>query len=68
MKAKTIRIILRWVHIVCGLAIMCYVYSPFHEEVVFQWIMKAGIIPIVTFTGIWVWKFQKFNRIFGIKS
>ncbi|MBP9855034.1 MAG: hypothetical protein KBD53_09230 [Candidatus Omnitrophica bacterium] len=66
MTAKKIRVILRWVHIVCGLVIMCFIYSPFHEYSVFQWIMKLIIIPVVTFTGIWVWKFRQFNKFFKI--
>lgn len=68
MKAKKIRVVLRWVHIVCGLVIMCFIYSPFHESAVFQWIMKLLIIPVVTLTGIWVWKFKEFNQFFRIKE
>ena len=67
MSAKKIRIILRWVHIVFGLIIMCYIYSPFHEHVIFQIVMKFFIIPVITFTGIWVWKFKEFNKLFKIQ-
>lgn len=68
MTAKKLRIILRWVHIVCGLVIMCFIYSPFHENINYQWFMKLVVIPVVTITGIWVWKFRQFNKIFGIKE
>ncbi|MBZ0165701.1 MAG: hypothetical protein K8I00_02765 [Candidatus Omnitrophica bacterium] len=68
MKAKKIRVMLRWVHIVFGLVIMCYIYSPFHQYVVFQWIVKAGILPVVTLTGIWVWKFAAVNKILKIQG
>jgi len=58
---KRIRIVIRWVHIVSALVIMCYIYSPFHNYVLFQILIKFLIIPIVTVTGIWIWKFRQFN-------
>ena len=68
MNEAKVRVILRWVHIVLGLAIMCYVYSPFHRLIFFQIIVKFVIIPVITFTGLWVWKFKQFNKFFRIRS
>lgn len=68
MTAKTVRVIIRWIHIVGGAVIMCYIYSPFHENVEFQCAVKFGVLPILTFTGIWLWKFRQFNRFFRIQS
>jgi len=61
-----VRIILRWMHIVLGLVLMCYVYSPFGKEQLFQIMVKFLIIPITTFTGFWMWKFKAFNKFFKI--
>jgi len=66
-SAKKIRIILRWVHIVLGLVLMCYVYSPFHKYVGFQLFVKFLVIPVITFTGLWIWKFAAFNKFFKIQ-
>jgi len=68
LRAKKVRIMIRWMHIVFGLIILCYIYSPFHEVVAFQIIMKFGIIPAITFTGLWIWKFKAINRIFNIQD
>ena len=68
MTQRTIRKILRWSHFVFGLVIMCFIYSPFHENVTFQWVMKLLIIPYLTISGLWIWKFQAVNKFFGIKS
>ena len=68
MNEAKVRVILRWVHVVLGLAIMCYVYSPFHRFIFFQIIVKFVIIPVITFTGLWVWKFKQFNKFFHIRS
>lgn len=59
---------LRWMHIVLGLVILCYIYSPFHQNTTFQIIIKFIIIPSITFTGLWIWKFNAFSRFFRIKS
>lgn len=67
LTQSKVRVVLRWLHIILGLVIMCYVYSPFHEHRWFQVLVKFGIIPIITFTGIWLWKFAAFNKIFHIK-
>jgi len=67
MRESTIRSILRWGHIVLGLIIMFYIYSPFGEKRFFQIMMKFGIIPIITFTGIWMWQFRAFNKFLRIR-
>lgn len=68
MDAKGLRVVLRWTHIVLGLVIMCYIYSPFSQYKLFQVLIKFVIIPLITFTGIWVWKFKAFNQFFKVRS
>ena len=67
MTAAQCRGFLRWMHVVLGLVVMCYIYSPFHEHKVFQLLMKFVIIPVITLTGIWIWKFKEVNRFIGLK-
>lgn len=67
LTSARLRIILRWLHIVLGLILMCYIYSPFHKYIWFQLVTKFCVIPIITLSGIWVWKFKKINKLFGIK-
>ncbi len=66
LKAKKVRIAIRWIHLILGVVVLCYVYSPFHEYVGFQIAMKFLIIPIITITGIWIWQFKAVNRFFRI--
>lgn len=61
-----IRVILRWVHIILGLILMCYVYSPFSKYPAFQILVKFFIIPLATFSGLWIWKFKAFNKFFKV--
>ena len=68
LTANKARIIIRWIHFISGLVIMCYIYSPFHENKIFQIAMKFVIIPITAFTGVWIWKFSIFNKFFKIHN
>ena len=61
------RIVLRWVHLILGLVILCYIYSPLHRYAPFELIVKWIIVPVIVFSGIWLWKFQIFNKLFGMK-
>ncbi len=62
-----IRVILRWIHIVLGLAILCYIYSPFHRYIPFKIFIKFLAIPAIALSGLWIWKFKIFNKFFRIK-
>ena len=68
VSSATMRVILRWVHVVLGLVILCYIYSPWHRYVPFQVAVKFLVIPILVMSGIWLWKFPQFNKFFGIKN
>ena len=67
INSNNIRNILRWTHIILGLIILCYIYSPFHEKRAFQIIVKFLVIPVITFSGLWLWKFKAFNKFFRIE-
>ncbi|MFA5059746.1 MAG: hypothetical protein WC676_03880 [Candidatus Omnitrophota bacterium] len=67
MTASKIRTILRWVHIIIGLILLCYIYSPFHRYILFQAFVKCVAIPIVVVSGLWIWKSSIFNKVFHIK-
>ena len=67
LTEKKIRTILRWTHIVLGLVIMCYVYSPFHTYAGFRLFVKFFAVPVIALTGLWIWKFKPLNKFFGIR-
>ena len=67
MIPTRIRTIQRWVHIALGLTLLCYVYSPWHVYVSFQVFVKFVVIPAIVVSGLWLWKANFFNKLFGIK-
>lgn len=68
MNQARLKKVLRWLHIILGLVIMCYIYSPFHRNVNFQIFVKFFVIPIITLSGVWIWKFKQLNKLFGIQK
>ena len=55
------RNILRWAHLIGALLIGTYIYSPLSELLWFQLLMQVAVIPILTLTGLWMWKPQWFR-------
>ena len=67
LSQAKVRIILRWVHITLSLVVMCYDYSPLGEYLIFRRLMQFVVVPTLTFTGLWIWKFNAFNKFFRIR-
>ncbi|GEM_PF-1852008 len=67
MNEAKLRVILRWTHIILGLVIMCYIYSPWTTKISFQIFIKFVVVPAIAITGVWIWKFPMFNRLFARK-
>jgi len=65
-KAARIRTIQRWVHIVFGLIVLCYIYSPLSRSIGFQIFVKWLVMPVLVISGLWLWKPQVLNRVFKI--
>ncbi len=62
-----LRVMLRWTHIIIGLILLCYIYSPLGRIGLFQMMIKIVLIPILVLSGVWLWKFTNVNKLFGIK-
>jgi len=50
------RPIFRWIHIVFGIPIIGYIYSPFKELPNYAPVVRYVAIPVIVFTGLWMWK------------
>jgi hypothetical protein len=56
MKQSTQRSIFRWLHIVFGIPIIGYVYSPFEEIPNYAPVVRFIAVPVILLTGLWMWK------------
>lgn len=56
MNGHTLRITLRWLHIVCAVVMGAALYSPLKNSESFMTLVLYLIVPIVAVTGIAMWK------------
>ncbi|MGC4030596.1 MAG: hypothetical protein QM754_02445 [Tepidisphaeraceae bacterium] len=65
MSNATQRTVSRWVHIVCGVPIVGYVYTPFDQLHDFAWMIRYGFLPVLLLSGLWLWKGHVVKKLFA---
>jgi hypothetical protein len=68
MKEATKRSILRSIHITFGLPIIGYIYGPQDEVQQYVDVHRCFLLPVLLFTGFWMWKGQAVRRLFSKRS
>jgi hypothetical protein len=63
MKESTQRSIVRWIHIICAIPIVGYLYSPFKELPNYAPQVRFVIFPIMLLSGLWMWKGHVLRRV-----
>jgi hypothetical protein len=63
MREQTIRIIVRWIHIVCAIPIIGYIYSPFANLPDYATPTRFVFFPVMLFSGLWMWKGHLVRRM-----
>lgn len=52
----TKRSIFRWVHIILGIPVIGYIYSPFKELPNYAPVVRYVAVPVIVVSGLWMWK------------
>jgi hypothetical protein len=68
MTDATIRSILRWVHIVCSIPIIGYIYSPFEVIPDYAPATRFVFLPVMLLSGLWMWKGHVVRRLVSQRS
>jgi hypothetical protein len=63
MSPGTKRSILRWIHIVFGIPILGYIYSPFEEIPNYAPAVRMFFVPVLVLSGLWMWKGHAVRRL-----
>jgi hypothetical protein len=63
MKAVTGRLLFRWVHIICGIPIVGYIYSPFEVIPSYAPATRFVFLPIMLLSRLWMWKGHLLARL-----
>ena len=49
------RSILRWIHLVCAIPIIGYIYSPFEAIPDYAPLTRFVFLPVMLLSGLWMW-------------
>ena len=63
MKDATKRSIVRWIHIVCSIPIIGYIYSPFEVLPDYAPPTRFVFFPVMLLSGLWMWKGHIVRRL-----
>ena len=62
------RSILRWIHILFSIPIIGYIYSPFDQIPKYADRVRFVVVPVMIFSGLWMWKGHVFRRLITKRS
>ena len=63
MTDATKRSLLRWIHIVFGIPVIGYIYSPFQELPNYAPVVRYVALPVIALSGFWMWKGYLLRRL-----
>jgi hypothetical protein len=61
------RSIFRWIHIICAIPIIGYIYSPFDAIPDYAPATRFVFVPIMLLSGLWMWKGHVVRRLVSKK-
>ena len=68
MTDGTKRSIFRWIHLIFGIPIIGYVYSPFKELPNYAPAVRYFFLPVIALSGLWMWKGHILRRLVSKES
>ena len=68
MKDATTRSIFRWIHIVCSIPIIGYIYSPFEVLPDYAPLTRYVFLPVMLLSGLWMWKGHVVRRLLSPRT
>ena len=68
MSQNLQRTIFRWIHIIVGIPIFGYIYSPFEKLPDYAPATRYVFLPIMVVTGLWMWKGHIVRRLIWRKA
>jgi hypothetical protein len=64
INGSTKRWVFRWIHIVCSIPIVGYIYSPFEEIPNYAPATRYVFLPVMVLSGLWMWKGHVLRDLF----
>ena len=57
------RSVFRWIHIVCGIPILGYIYDSPSDTPNYAHSVRYGFLPVLLLSGLWMWKGHVVRRL-----
>ena len=68
MTEATKRSIFRWVHIICGIPILGYIYDSPSDTHNYAPSVRYVFLPVLLLSGLWMWKGHVLRRLISKNS
>jgi hypothetical protein len=68
MTDATKRSIFRWIHVIFGIPILGYIYSPFEQIPNYARPTRFVFVPVLLLSGLWMWKGHVLRRLIWKRS
>ena len=68
MKESTKRSIFRWIHIICGIPILGYIYDSPADTHNYAHSVRYVFLPVLLLSGLWMWKGHVVRRLIWKRS
>jgi uncharacterized membrane protein len=68
MKDATKRSIFRWIHIICGIPIIGYIYDSPTDTPNYAWSIRSLFFPALLISGLWMWKGHVVRRLISNRT
>ena len=68
MTEATKRSIFRWVHIICGIPILGYIYDSPTDTQYYAHSIRYFFLPLLVVSGLWMWKGYVLRRHISKRS
>jgi hypothetical protein len=62
-SSRAQRVIVRWIHILCGIPTLGYIYTPPALTPYFASQIRYGFVPVMVLAGLWMWKGHLLRRL-----
>ena len=63
MRDATKRSIFRWIHILCGIPILGYIYDSPSDTHNYAFSVRYLFLPMLLLSGLWMWKGHVLRRL-----
>lgn len=68
MNPRLKRSILRWIHIICGIPMIGYIYGEPAQVQQYAGAVRFVFFPIIVLSGFWMWKGDALRQLIWKKQ